>query len=675
MELSVARHCVAQLENGLSPLQQALLDEPRRVRIVDAPTGAGKTYAFQQALLRDQRILFIVPTRRLAQNIAAGLIDELVKSGWQAANAERKVQIWSSDQTAVLREQGVENIRGYRVRQVQALDGTRSGGEMIIAVPEVVSQLLHRAYLDKGQSGFSVFDVLDDFDHIVFDEFHTIEARGFGLAALFAKLVSVDLPHPGLPPQGGKEAGTVPAGYGVAKVSLLSATPLDIKPVLIKLGVPEDRMMELHESITAEGRPLHGDVTLRLETLPDMPTVLAQHLEQVRAEVGQNRQVVIIYNALADLKRQLPDLLRLLQSVGIPAAQVLVVNSIDDSGGNNQSGYGYHAGRQQDPDDFSVLVATASVEVGVTFRAANLMLMEPGFAPMNFLQRYGRAARRGEDGAVVVRTDSRLQERHPWLRELCNWMDAHNGKAVSIQELSRVLSRSVQACFREDSDTLYFGSLPQQAVYASGLYWQVLLRHKSSKAHRREHLLQHQPASSKHLYVLLQQFAALEADAYYQQAATAWRERLFAQALNLRDIGQRVGVLEGDGRRLQVDRVWLERETAVMQRYPAQLDAQEREYFQLPGELDDELLEQKNRASRKLTVYFPHTSRTLDLEAGNSLLREWLQRLKDRRDMDAEAAWEDHPEAMQAAEKLVSLTGLVPGGDMDLAASAASLVL
>ncbi|MEB4591402.1 hypothetical protein VSS37_10465 [Candidatus Thiothrix sp. Deng01] len=178
-----------------------------------------------------------------------------------------------------------------------------------------------------------------------------------------------------------------------------------------------------------------------------------------------------------------------------------------------------------------------------------------------------------------------------------------------------------------------------------------------------------------HLYVLLQQFAALEADAYYQQAATAWRERLFAQALNLRDIGQRVGVLEGDGRRLQVDRVWLERETAVMQRYPAQLDAQEREYFQLPGELDDELLEQKNRASRKLTVYFPHTSRTLDLEAGNSLLREWLQRLKDRRDMDAEAAWEDHPEAMQAAEKLVSLTGLVPGGDMDLAASAASLVL
>ena len=77
MALTIARHCVAQLDNGLSPLQQALLEEPRRIRIVDAPTGAGKTYAFQQALRNGKRILFIVPTRRLAQNIAASLINDL----------------------------------------------------------------------------------------------------------------------------------------------------------------------------------------------------------------------------------------------------------------------------------------------------------------------------------------------------------------------------------------------------------------------------------------------------------------------------------------------------------------------------------------------------------------------------------------------------------------------
>ena len=663
MELTIARHCVAQLDNGLSPLQEALLDDARRVRIVDAPTGAGKTYAFQQALLQDQRILFIVPTRRLAQNIAAGVINDLIKNHhWKPDVTERKVQIWSSDQTAVLREQGIENIRGYRVRQMQALDSTRRGGEMIVAVPEVVSQLLHRHYLDKGQSGSGVFDVLDDFDHVVFDEFHTIEARGFGLAALFAKLASVPT-----------ESNSI--GYGVAKVSLLSATPLDIKPVLEKLGVPDAQIARLHEPITETGRALHGDVRLVLESLPAMSAVLQRHLQRVQEEIAQNRQVVIIYNALADLRRQLPELIRLLQSAGISADKVLVINSIDDSSENSQSGYGHHAGRKQNPDDFSVLIATASVEMGITFRAANIMLMEPGFAPMNFLQRYGRAARRGADGAVIVRTDSTLENRHPWLRELCSWIKENANQKLSILELTRILSRSGQAQFSEGDGTLYFGTLSKQAVYTSGLYWQTLIRHKSSTKHRREHLLQHQPTSSKHLYKLLRQFAVLEEDDYYCQTAVAWRERLFAQALNLRDIGTRVCVIEGDGRRLSVDRVWLERETDVMQSLPLQTGVNGDEYFQLSGELDDYLLEQKNRASRKLTTYFPHTNCTWDLEAGNGLVREWLRLLKDTRDMDTEAAWDDHPNAMKAAEQLVSLTGLVPGGDLDVSASTSFMVV
>lgn len=665
MELTIARHSVAQQDNGLSPLQQALLDEPKRVRIVDAPTGAGKTYAFQQALLQGQRILFIVPTRRLAQNIVAGLINDLVKSHhWKPEVAERKVQIWSSDQTITLHEQGIESIRGYRVRQIQALDSTRSEGEMIVAVPEVVSQLLHRAYLDKGQSGFGVFDVLDDFDHIVFDEFHTIEARGFGLAALFAKLASVPT-----------EAGS--NGYGQARVSLLSATPLDIKPVLDKLGVPDSQIAELHESITSEGRPLHGNIQLILESLPDMPAVLQKYLEKAKEEVTQNRQVVMIYNALADLKRQLPNLISLLKEAGIPADKVLVINSINDSGENTQSGYGYHAGRKQNPDDFSVLIATASVEMGVTFRAANMMLMEPGFAPMNFLQRYGRAARRGADGTVIVRTDSVLQNRHPWLRELCSWITEQAGHTVSIQSLSQVLSRSVQARFREGDETLYYGALPQQAIYASGLYWQALLRHKSNKAHRRAHLLQHQPASSKHLYGLLKQYAALETDDYYSRTAVAWRELLFAQVLNLRDIGKKVKVIQGNGLEQWVPVVWLQRETDVMSRYTAQLDANGQEYFQLWEELDDELLpfDEKNHAIRKLSISFPHIGRQMELDAGNGLVREWLKHLKNMRDPDTEMAWVNYPDAMKAAEQLVRLTGLVPGGDIDVSAFTTSMVL
>ena len=674
MELTVKRHCVAVLANGLSPLQQQLLDEPRKVRIIDAPTGAGKTYAFQKALLQGSRILFIVPTRRLAQNIAASVIHDLIKAGWSATLAEQKLAVWSSDQTAILREQGVEHIRGLRVRQIQQLSPRLQGeSEMIVAVPEVLSQLLLRGNverpqigLDKGQAGFSVLDVLEYFDHIVFDEFHTIEARGFGLAALFAKLASVTT-----------EFNTI--GYGRAKISLLSATPLNIKPTLQALGVPDSEIAEIKEVLTDQSndRALHGDVRLVLEKSASMPMVVATYLDAIQQAVEQQQQVVLIYNALADLRRDLPQLIQQFTSVGIAAEQVLVINSIDDSANQHQARAGYQSGRKQDPDQFSVLIATASVEMGITFRAANLMLMESGFAPMNFLQRYGRAARRGADGLVVLRLDQALLERQPWLRALADWVSAHENQSVSIVALSQVLSLEAQQQFQtadSTSSALYFGSLPQQAIYTSGLYWQLLMRHPSTSKHRQTHLRQHQPNSSKWAYSQLKQLEPLLQDSLYAKAAKQWQTLLFMQAAQLRNIGKRVVVIEGDGRKLQVDRVWLERETDIIQKHNPQYDAQDKPYFQLHGELDDYLLETKNRATRRLNVYFPHTKRFQELDYNSSFISDWRKILTNQRDEDTEAAWEDYPNAMQAAEQLVSLSGLVPSTDTELSPATIDLV-
>jgi superfamily II DNA or RNA helicase len=675
MELTIKRHCVTVLENGLSPLQQQLLHEPKRVRIVAAPTGAGKTYAFIKALLAGSRILFIVPTRRLAQNIAASVIHDLIQAGWSRALAEQKLAVWSSDQTAILREQGVEHIRGLRVRQIQQLTPRLQGmSEMIVAVPEVVSQLLLRGHperpqtgLDKGQAGFSVLDVLEYFDHIVFDEFHTIEARGFGLAALFAKLASVTT-----------EVNTT--GYGRAKLSLLSATPLHIKPSLQTLGVPDTEIAELKEILTEEAndRALHGDVRLVLQEQSTMPALVAEYLSVIQNALTQQQQVVLIYNALADLRRDLPLLLKHFQTIDLSADQVLVINSIDDS--TQQSHQRYRSGRQQNPDDFAILIATASVEMGVTFRAANLMLMESGFAPMNFLQRYGRAARRGADGLVVLRLDQAIVERHQWLRALQTWVSAHENQTISIVELSQLLSEAAQQAFQNKesqtpvSSSLYFGSLPQQAVYTSGLYWQLLLRHPSSSKHRKDHLLQHQPDSSKWVYSKLRQLEPLLQDPLYAKPAKQWQILLFMQAMQLRNIGKRVRVIEADGRELQIDRVWLERETDIMRCFTPRYDEREQEYFQLHGELDDYLLDDKNRATRRLNVYFPHTKHFIELAGDHRLISEWRQRLNDQGDDDTEAAWEDYPEAMRAAEQLVVFTGLVPSSDTELSASTASLV-
>lgn len=672
MEVIIAKHSVAKRpQDGLSPLQYQLLTEQKRIRIVEAPTGAGKSYAFQKALLNGQRILFIVPTRRLAQNLAAGLINDLVNSGkpWTEELAESKVAIFSADQTQQLITQGERRISGYRLRQLDALNDTRDDGEMIVAVPEVISNLLHRdkKSLTKGSAGEGVFSILSQFDHIVFDEFHTIEAQGFGLAALFAKLASIILPD-------GEQ-------FGQAKISFLSATPLNILPILEKLGIDRAAVKYLHEELldeeqvdNAEARPLHGTVVLSLLTETSLPACLQLHHPLIQQEVQANRQVVIIYNALQNLRRDLPLLKQQFQQWGIAPQTVLVINSIDDSGGNRQTRYGFASGRQQNPDQFNILIATASVEMGVTFRAANVMFMEPGFTPMNFLQRFGRAARRGKDGKVFVRLDQNMSRSFPWQRQLQQWIQNHQGQHVNVLEFNQMLSQSAQERFEADADrkTPNFGSLSHYANYASGLYWQQLIQHPSNRGHRAAHLRAYQPPSSAHVYKLLQAIQPLLESPDYARSAKLWYQWFMRRALLLRDIGARVTVVEGDGFKLQVDRVWLARETSVLNQTLLQ-DKQGQDYFQLEGDLDDYLLpeDERNHVQRMMTVYYPHKPIPDDMKADAGLVRNWLQKFTDtRRCLDTEEAWKDYPEAMKAVETLVKLTGCVAGHDVDIAADA-----
>lgn len=674
MELTIVRHAVSSdPETKLSPLQSALLNDPRRIRIASAPTGAGKSYAFLRAVAdRGERVLFIVPTRRLAQNLAASFVKDLVDfCKWPVVQAENKVAIWSSDQSALLRDQRRSlSINGYRLRQMQGLDDTRDGGEIIFAVPEVVSNLLLQRQQAAGQAALGIIDFLHQFDQVVFDEFHTINVRGFGLAALCARLVSQATPEA--------------VGIGRAKVSFLSATPLAIQPVLTKLGIAETDIAELEETVEEHFDPersrcLHGDVVLQLSDAASLAELVAAQQAIVATEVAAGRQVVLIYNKLADLRRELPELGMVFDAADIPRQQVLVINSIDDS--RRQEGVaaaGFQVGRRQNPDQFSVLVATASVEMGVTFRAANIMFMEPGFAPMSFLQRYGRAARRGADGQVWVRVDEAMASgRNNWVRTLRDWVAAHQGQQVGIAELTALLSQETQRHFQavDESKPRYFGHLSNRAVYTAGLYWNALLKHKSNQGPRKALLLQYQPASAKTIYGCLQTVRRLESHRMYGQSAKAWCDRFEKQAYRLRDIGLRIRVVQGDGNIMDVEQLWLARETVVLDRGSRQVGADGKDEIRIFGDLDDYLLDpqERKRVKRTATYYFPNTPHGKGLDVNGELVDAWCRLLRDRRGGEG-LAWDSNPEAMEAAERLVQMTGLVPGDEDDLSMAASSSI-
>jgi len=668
MAITIAAHCVESVtDDGLSWLQNQLLTCEKPIRIADAPTGAGKSFAFQKGLItQEHRVLFIVPTKRLAQNLVRSLLDELVKpvseggAGWDDVKTQNKVALWSSDGTQKLKAEGITKIGVHRIRELFKLDETRKGGEMIIAVPESVNYILLRdvKFRSNGQTDVGIFHFLNAFDHIVFDEFHTIQARGFGLAAVFAKLAAALW-------QDGKKVR--------AKISFLSATPINIKPVLNQLEIDNNLIEELSEKVGTTGRFIHGDVQLHFANIASLPELMNLHINGMQKQAAKGRQTVVIYNKLEDLQRQINDLEQAVEAAGIQPEDCLLINSIDDSKADMKKTGRFTVGRNQNPLDFKILITTSSVEMGVTFKA-DLLLMEPGFEAMNFLQRYGRVAR-GEkagkpyNGQVIMRFDEVLADKKPWLRKLWAWYIENEGKRLQINDLTTVLCQSIAKRFKEGTQNQdkYYARLSNRAVYTAGLYWHVITNHFSSNRYRQKHLKRYRPKVADVISGKLHEVKKMAKSTLFKEAIESWCQRFEQETTTLRDIEPRIRIIDGEGQCFTVPQHLLQRTTNIVDRFPITYGKDDIQEIRIAGKLGDYFLDKNRYIPKKRSFYLPNTMIPVELKDDYQIVNRWCTALENQRKNSL--AWEKDvgfPQSMQAAMQLVQSTGLVIGDETEL---------
>ena len=541
LSLTVLRHCVARGGGNLSPLQARILHDPLPVRIFSAPTGAGKSYALVRAAAEGRRVLFVVPTRRLAQNLAAAALLEL-NAGMAAGEAESLVALWSSDETARLRAENPDvKIGRLRVRQTRELG---SNVRFIVATPKSIASMLLGA-LRPGHADhpFSISDLVANFDHIVFDEFHTIDARGFGLCAVVARAVA--------------------ATAGGAKLTFLSATPIDVLPVLAALGLPPEAVAVGAEAVVTEAagtgsnlRALHGDVEIRFCRHAHMLDLLEAHEAALRDCLNRDRQVVVILDSLDTLHAGKRDFAAFFDRLGVSAAKRLAINSVDDGAEPAMDG-AFVTDRNADPVNYPVLLATSSVEMGVTFKAG-LIAMDAGHDALSFVQRVGRVARNDEPGLVLVRYDAGTASRKSWLRGMLSAFGQEpTPRALTIDRFLEIVLRATRQRFtaREnlnlDEPPRDFRAMPTRAVWAGAVFFHAL-EQAQSRFHRgqRDALESIRPAKVALVAYLLREVS--EPTVNGERNGAEWASAFLAQASTLRDFTATVTVEELGGKRLPV---------------------------------------------------------------------------------------------------------------------------
>ncbi|WP_413505399.1 DEAD/DEAH box helicase [Photobacterium phosphoreum] len=539
--ITVCGHAVQTSLNGMSEFQNQLLNDPSLVRMAEAPAGCGKSYAFLRAVLNGDRVLFVVPTRRLAMNLISTLQYDMRAEGWNDVKINNKISLWSSDGRETMKANGVKNVTQKRLFELSELSPL-TGGEIVVTTPESLAWLTldpERSPI-KGVSDRSVLDIVQNFNHIVFDEMHTIEKRGLTLS-LIVSWLCVQFPQ------------------WNSKLSYLSATPIDLTKVFDSFGFKSTDITYISENVTdidesdsrSGRRVIHGDVKINCYKDTTLSELIIINKDYVLSEISADRQIILIYDQLFDgLSKALPELAHALNVLGLKTYQSLLISSVDDSQKGNASYLGFANGSDKDPKNYPILIATSSIEIGVTFNC-RLMFMEPGYSSSSMVQRIGRVSRGDFDGSIFMSLKKECLARHIWLKRFEHWVRKHHEHKVSIRDLTDLLSEDlpIKACSPESSlrstrrrSAPSYGSMSSQAAAIAGLYWFYAERHIGLQKARKELLHGKMPAIANKMSHLLSIIKRLSNDIEYEDASKNWLTLFEKEVKTLRSIPKTVKV-------------------------------------------------------------------------------------------------------------------------------------
>jgi len=318
-------------------------DEP--VAVLRAPTGAGKTATFHELIDVHDLTLLVYPTNALLHQQQERLEKEDVSA-----------KALSGDTLEGRGHQRTENLLRF-VNRFAADHG------VVVTNPDILQAVVQNLY--RGNQAMEFFD---QFDAIVYDEFHFYDDLAASGLLLQTRIIADRQPN--------------------AQIMLPSATPNESFVSFVRSNFALS-VRDISATYDPSGDPFRHDVTIHRREADRIADAHEKVVPRLRdaiegVEPGETRAVVV-FNSVKDsndfhayLESEHPDLFERAEK---------------DNGFDTN-----------DPDldldevEFSILNTTSKGEVGLDYDIRTLIMETPAgpTAASDFLQRFGRAGRQAE---------------------------------------------------------------------------------------------------------------------------------------------------------------------------------------------------------------------------------------------------------------------------------------
>ena len=360
-----------EMFNGrrLHKTQQALLhfDGLPEFTIMTAPTGTGKSFAFPLPIIQHRseetgfskrRGIIISPTN--------ALIEDMVRE---------YSTIFPDISVSKLNRSKLDELNAKGPERWNALIQIITDNEIIITNPDLLNFALFGGYFRyKGQK--EINEIFARIDYFVFDEYHLYDEEQIAniLSWIIIKKALINKP---------------------VKFIFASATPeKKLREVLSKQGSEVTELVETVSEFESDtSRKIHGEIEVTFLKGTNLCEYALQNAATIKQWIKHGERVLIIFDTMLALRKARSAIEKALGEVTI--AEV--------------SGYFTKTGVKKNVRQADLILGTNKVEVGVNLDVT-ICLMQPGKNFANFVQRFGRVARAGKNGKIIIFLENKIHE-------------------------------------------------------------------------------------------------------------------------------------------------------------------------------------------------------------------------------------------------------------------------